>query len=125
VTGGLGLLSGRRILVVEDEYFIADEVASELRAAGAQVVGPYPSVDRAYRGLASQPGAIDAAVLDVNLAGLSSAELIRRLRDETIPVLLATGYDAASLEVDLKALPRVEKPCSTIVLLERLASLLH
>jgi orotate phosphoribosyltransferase len=39
-------LSGRLVLVVEDEYFIADEIAEALREAGAEVVGVAVIVDR-------------------------------------------------------------------------------
>ncbi|WP_345822590.1 hypothetical protein ABC766_15095 [Methylobacterium fujisawaense] len=58
-------LSHRRILVVEDEYLIAMDVKRWLMAAGATVVGPVPSVERAL-GLIEE-GYIDAAVLDINL----------------------------------------------------------
>ena len=34
-------LAGLRVLVVEDDYFIADEICSTLRAGGAEVLGPY------------------------------------------------------------------------------------
>ncbi|MBB5696139.1 response regulator [Muricoccus pecuniae] len=40
-------LRGRRILVVEDEYFIAEEVREALERAGAEVVGPVPEVGEA------------------------------------------------------------------------------
>ena len=40
-------LAGRRILIVEDEYFIADEVAGSLHQAGAEVMGPCPNTKRA------------------------------------------------------------------------------
>ncbi|WP_281066242.1 hypothetical protein [Rhizobium sp. N4311] len=36
-------LAGLAILVVEDDYFIADELARSLARAGAQVVGPVGS----------------------------------------------------------------------------------
>ena len=37
-------LTGRRILVVEDEYFIADDIARALTSLGAEVVGPAPDL---------------------------------------------------------------------------------
>jgi DNA-binding response OmpR family regulator len=125
VTGRLERLAGRRILVVEDEYFIADEVANGLRAAGAEVLGPFPTIERARRGMVAQTGRVDAAVLDLNLAGQSSVELIRSLRQAEIPVLIATGYDTAHLAPDVRQLPRCEKPFNSAALLETLAGLLE
>ena len=42
-------LSGRRVLFVEDEYFLADALDAALREAGATVLGPVPSVEAALR----------------------------------------------------------------------------
>ncbi|MBV9461770.1 MAG: response regulator, partial [Bradyrhizobium sp.] len=36
-----GPLSGRRVLVIEDEYFLADDIMRALTALGARVIGPY------------------------------------------------------------------------------------
>jgi hypothetical protein len=33
-------LKGRRVLIVEDDYFMADELRAEFQQAGAEVVGP-------------------------------------------------------------------------------------
>lgn len=64
--------SGRRILAVEDEYFLADELDRELKAAGAAVLGPVSSVAAALEALASDRTP-DAAVLGVNLGGENGA----------------------------------------------------
>ena len=58
-------LTGRRILIVEDRYLIAAELADQIRSMGAEVAGPVSSVAEAAAILARQP--IDAALLDVNL----------------------------------------------------------
>ena len=41
-----GLLAGRRILMVEDEYLMAEAMEGWLRVAGAESLGPVPSVDQ-------------------------------------------------------------------------------
>src|SRR3954470_19376355 len=56
-------LAGRRVLVVEDEYFIVDDLVRALRRLGAKVVGPAPDRDEALA-LLSAGERID---LDVNL----------------------------------------------------------
>ncbi|WP_434729922.1 response regulator [Rhizobium binae] len=55
------------ILVVEDEFFIADELRRKLSAAGLRVLGPVSSNENALDLL--QQERPDVAVLDVHLAG--------------------------------------------------------
>lgn len=57
-----------RLLVVEDEYLVAEELRRDLEELGAKVVGPLPSVGDAKRLLADRES-IDGAILDVNLCG--------------------------------------------------------
>ena len=40
-------LAGRRVLLVEDDYFIAIDLKSGFEAGGAEVLGPVPSVGEA------------------------------------------------------------------------------
>lgn len=61
-------LQGCRILIVEDEFLLADDLAHVLDDAGATVLGPVPSVRDALELIAGEK-AIDFAVLDVNLHG--------------------------------------------------------
>jgi DNA-binding response OmpR family regulator len=117
-------LSGRRILVVEDEYFIADEVTRTLNQAGAEVMGPCPTTERATRMLEGEGYKLDAAVLDLHLGGKSSLGLIRSLRRQHVPVLLATGYDTAAIDPELQALPRCEKPINLTSLVTALEKML-
>ena len=65
------MLTGRRILLVEDEFFIAEDMACQLEAGGAEVIGPVASVDAAIE-LIEQTERIDGAVVDVNLQGVMS-----------------------------------------------------
>jgi len=61
-----GLLRGCHVLVVEDEFMLAEDMSQELAEAGAIVIGPAQSLERAIELLAAS-GIVDAAVLDVNL----------------------------------------------------------
>ena len=105
-------LTGKRVLVVEDEALVAMLVADELRGAGAEVVGPAPSVDDALRLVeaAAADGGIGAAVLDINLGGQHVAPLADRLAALGVPFLFATGYGENRDAGGHDAAPVVEKP---------------
>jgi len=83
-------LTGKRILVVEDDFLIGLMVADTLTGAGASVTGPIASRDEAVP--VAHAGALDAAVLDVNLRGETSDRIAAALRERAIPFILATGY---------------------------------
>ncbi|SFK00790.1 response regulator [Bradyrhizobium sp. Gha] len=87
-----------RILVVEDEYLIALELDTELRAAGYRVIGPVPDIDGALELLKVERP--DAAVLDVNLAGKWITPVAETLRSMSVPFILASGYVAADLQAE-------------------------
>jgi DNA-binding response OmpR family regulator len=101
-------LSGKHVLVVEDEWFIADEISDALRRCGAAVVGPAADVERG-RALAAA-GEIDVAVLDVNLHGETVFDLARELRARGVPLLFATGYSERFLPAEFAEAPHFEKP---------------
>ncbi|MBP0496234.1 response regulator [Roseomonas indoligenes] len=106
---GLAALRGRRILVAEDEYFIADEIAGALEGAGVEVVGPAATVGEATH-LAMVERRLDGAVLDVNLRREMIWPVLDALASRGVPVVLATGYDAGVVPAAYAHLPRCEKP---------------
>jgi CheY-like chemotaxis protein len=103
-------LEGRRILVVEDEFLVAEYISEILRSAGAEVLGPLGTVDDALDYLAGGAPRIDAAVLDVNLHGRASYAIADALASRGVRIVLTTGYDGASLEAAYRSHPRCEKP---------------
>lgn len=78
-----------RILVVDDEPLISMLVEGWLKELGCEVVGPARSLQDGLN-LADR-AALDAAILDVNLAGESSLPLANALKQKGIPVAFATG----------------------------------
>src|SRR3712207_6541957 len=92
-SGGAVDLSGRAVLVVEDDYFIASELADFLRRAGAVVTGPFPGVAEALAAIRTG-SPLDYAVLDVNLGGEMIWSVVDALMSRGVPVILATGYGA-------------------------------
>lgn len=117
-----GRLSGKQILVVEDEYFIASDVKRALTGQAAIVVGPVSNAVRARALLGSHR--IDAAVLDVNLEGSFSYELADELTAQGVPCLFVTGYDDWALPDPYRDMPRLAKPFSRTTLIESLGALL-
>lgn len=101
-------LTGRRILVVEDEALVAMLVEDTLSDADCQVVGPAATVAEALALLDAEVP--DAAVVDLNLAGETSVPVIEALRARGIPCLVATGYGTAGLPPGQEGLPVLGKP---------------
>ncbi|VIO65139.1 hypothetical protein CI1B_02360 [Bradyrhizobium ivorense] len=96
----------RTILIVEDEYFIADDCASLVRQAGYRVAGPFCSIDDARPHLADACGAL----VDVNVNGTISYGLIDDLLKMGTPIALYTGYDKSNLPERFAHIPVVTKP---------------
>ena len=107
-TARAGALASRRVLVVEDEYFLADEMAQVLQELGAQVVGPVPTLEKALAVLAGER--VDVAVLDINLKGRTVYPVADKLREQGVSFVFATGYDQRSIPDAYKDVPRWEKP---------------
>lgn len=103
------MLTGRRILLVEDEFFIAEDMACQLEAGGAEVIGPVASVDAAIE-LIEQTERIDGAVVDVNLQGVMSWPVADALLRRGVPFVFATGYDRAAFPARYAEIAHCEKP---------------
>jgi len=80
-----------RILLVEDEFLVADMRAEILSASGYEVVGPFARVAPAANAAATAP--IDAAILDINVAGELVYPVADRLADRGIPYAFLSGHD--------------------------------
>ena len=94
-------LANRRILVVEDEAFLAMWIEEVLMEAGSTVIGPAASVDTALAilDIALLHGHVDAAVVDYNLGGTMSLPVITQLATRGIPLLIQSAYhDVPQLE---------------------------
>lgn len=97
-----------RILVVEDELFLAMELDAELRSQGYDVVGPANTLEEAHALLAE--ARIDVAVLDANLRGQTPSTLAEELRRRGLPFLYLSGYDEAFIRAHLPEAPLLSKP---------------
>ncbi|MBX3501066.1 MAG: response regulator [Alphaproteobacteria bacterium] len=98
-----------RILVVEDNFLVSETIRELFEECGCQVVGPVGRVDQAMQ--RAEEGALDGAVLDINLAGELCFPLARRLLDTGVPIMFLTGYGEAELiPPEFRNAPRLAKP---------------
>lgn len=117
-------LAARRVLVVEDEYLLADDLRQELADAGALVVGPAPSVAQALELLEAERE-LDAAVLDINLRGETVFPVADALTARGIPFLFTTGYDAGIIPARFAAATCCSKPIAMSRIVAAVESMLR
>ncbi|MDX6596057.1 MAG: hypothetical protein QOI72_1439, partial [Solirubrobacterales bacterium] len=118
----LDLVSGSRVLVVEDEPTIAAEVEHALSAHGYDVTISTTGRGALAAAAQQQP---DLVVLDLGLPDLDGVQVCRMLRAShpAMPIVMVTARDAdidVVVGLDAGATDYVVKPFSTAVLLARL-----
>jgi len=117
------ILKGGRVLIVEDEALVAMTLEAMLEDLGWITVGPVGRLDEAMRLARTEP--IDAAVLDVNLAGENTAPVAQTLVERRIPFIVATGYGESDLDGFFRMAPSLAKPFTIDGLSERMAEALR
>lgn len=118
-----GSLTGRRILVVEDEMLVLMSIETALEDFGCSAICAAASVADALEVLSNHQ--FDAAVVDVNLGGEKSYPVADALTQRGIPFAFSTGYGDHGDRLDLNHRPVLRKPylnSDLIAMLERLVS---
>lgn len=112
-------LTGRVILVIEDEPLIAIDVAQAFEDAGATVV-----VTRTLAAalVAVEDNAISAAIVDHALGDGDSSEICQRLNERSVPFVTYSGF--AHLDGACADATHVNKPASPSVLVATVTGLL-
>jgi CheY-like chemotaxis protein len=119
-----GPLAGHRVLVVEDEYFLADDIVRTLTALGARIVGPYGDLHEATS-VVNRGIAIDAAIMDINLRDEMVFPLARMLRSRKVPLVFTTGYDRGALEPEFQDVKLWGKPLDLKAMARELTKLIR
>lgn len=102
-------LAGLRLLVVEDEFMIADHIGTLLEDLHCEVAGFAATVEEALDLIRVER--LDGVLLDGNLNGASSAPVADALKARSIPFVVVTGYSRRDLDRDsLNGAPRLTKP---------------
>jgi CheY-like chemotaxis protein len=102
------MLTGKRVLVVDDEAMIVMLMEAFLEDLECKVVGTASSLRDALEKARSL--AMDVALLDINLAGEMSYPVAEVLQSRNIPFAFATGYGTVGLPSGLRAAPVLTKP---------------
>ncbi|MCS6625587.1 response regulator [Roseibacterium beibuensis] len=101
--------AGRRVLIVEDESLVAMLLETILEDMGCVAVGPAATVDEGMK-MAADAEPIDAALLDVNVAGKQVFPIAEALKTRGVPFVFSTGYGESGLPDDWRGHPTLQKP---------------
>jgi DNA-binding LytR/AlgR family response regulator len=102
-------LSTRPILIVDDEYFIAADLESQIRDDGEYAARIALSVSQADEAL-RHAGDFGGAILDVNVGGIPSFGLADGMMKTGLPFVFFSGYDSVAIPDRFLGIPRVSKP---------------
>jgi two-component SAPR family response regulator len=109
---GRDRLSARRILVIEDEFFVGVDLVEELEREGAETLGPVSNFSEALS-LVEEGAELDAAILDINLHGEFAFPVALALEFRRVPFVFATAHDHRSLPKRYAHITHCQKPIST------------
>lgn len=102
-------LKGLRILVVEDNFLLAEVISDVLVRYGCRVVGPAGDVDTALK--LAREAEFDGALLDIGLFGEFCFPVAEVLTGRRIPFLFLTGYsNLRVIPTEFRTVPRLSKP---------------
>ncbi|WP_211885675.1 response regulator [Plastoroseomonas hellenica] len=98
------------MLIVEDDWLIAEALADQIEALGCGVVGPVGSVAEALDAL--EKSSPEAALLDVNLGTETSFPIADALVGRGIPFAFVTAYSRSQLPERFASSAVLMKPVS-------------
>jgi DNA-binding response OmpR family regulator len=112
-----------RVLVVEDELMIAMLFESILNdSSECTVIGPFARVKRALEKARNEP--LDAALLDIHLAGEPVFPVADLLAERGVPFAFVTGYNKDVLPPLYRDRPLLQKPFRPQAVLATLAMMI-
>lgn len=117
------MVTNNRILVAEDEIFIALDLSFAIEDACGQVVGPVSSVKDAL--LLIDEKSVEGAILDVNLVDGDIAPVLARLIANGTPLIIQTGLGLPpALAARFPNLTVHTKPSNSTVIVEQLMAMI-
>ena len=115
---GPGPLNGLRVLVAEDNPWVAEQLSVILEEEGARLIGPCRSVAEALQIL--HGNRIDFILVDLGLADNVADALIVDAVDRKIPFAIITGYEALPSNIYDDAVCVLRKPIARRQLIDTL-----
>ena len=112
-------IAGRRVLIVEDESLVAMLLETILEDMGCTPVGPAATVEDGLR-MAGDGEPVDAALLDVNVAGKQVFPIAEALKARGVPFVFSTGYGEGGLPDEWRGQPTLQKPFTEAAVREAL-----
>lgn len=97
-----------RALVVEDDYFIADDLKQLLLCQGADLVALSGSTDDAMT--RTRTDAFEFALIDINIQGTMTFSVADEFLRQRVPFAFVSGYDRASIPSRFDGIPNWGKP---------------
>jgi CheY-like chemotaxis protein len=101
-------LTGRRVLVVEDEMLVLMMIEGMLEDLGCDSVTAAARVNHAVALIEGQ--FFDVAMLDVNLGGTDSKPVADALAARSVPFFYSTGNTGHKVDVNSQDRPVLKKP---------------
>ena len=115
-------LTGKRLLIIEDEPLVAMDMSTQLANAGAEIVGPAGITSAALQMIADER--FDAALLDANLGGEPVDDIAAALTRKNVPFAFVSGYGRESLPTSFATAELMSKPFDPARLLAVVAGLI-
>lgn len=100
----------RSVLILEDQFFLADDLSREASDADFSVIGPFATLKQGLKALRTTSP--DCAILDVKLRDGLAYEIAQELTSAAIPFIFVSGYPRRVLPAEFQKRPFIEKPCS-------------
>lgn len=116
------LLTGRHVLVVEDEMLVLIMIEDMLADLGCESVTAAATVNQALAAIDAQ--IFDVAMLDMNLNGSNSYAVAEALGTHGVPFVFSTGYSGHDMRDGYRDHPVLKKPFTEKELVEVLTRLL-
>jgi CheY-like chemotaxis protein len=102
------VVSGNRLLLVEDEALTGMMMSDMLTELGFEVIGPFGRVADAMAAVGRE--VFQAAVLDVNLDGEMVYPVADAVLARGVPFVFVTGYSAEGIDRRFAQVPVLQKP---------------
>ena len=103
----------RTLLIVEDEYLVALDLAASFERLGIEVIGPAGNVAAALALVEEYGPRLEGAVLDINLRNERVYPVADALAQIRVPFIFTTGYDGNTIPEPYNKVARYEKPVDT------------